>query len=138
MTLTRKEWENLKKTAELKRESSRAPYYRALEQAEVAAAQLTQHPAWNWFLQVLSAEKDVAEQALAAIEAKSRLSTDFSFEVLAQVQASRLAWDSRIKALEEVISIPGEIVGDAKKAKERLKALNHAELQGKPGSPAAS
>jgi hypothetical protein len=138
MVFTREDWVGMKKRAELKRDSERAPYYRGLAQSEVGAKQLTQHSAWNWFLQILTANKEQAEHQLQLMDEKMRSSDDFSHETLARAQASRLAWAERIRTLEEVIALPSQIVDDAKRAKEKLVELNRAESNEKSDSPAAS
>lgn len=138
MAFTEKEWLALKKRAEQKREAERTQYYKGLAQAEVGASNLTQHAAWNWFLQILAAHKENAERYLAAVEQKLRDSDDFSHEGLARVQATRLTWGSRIRTLEEVMALPAQIVDDAQAAEKTLKALKRAESEEKSDSSAAS
>ena len=135
---TRKEANELARRREAKRAAERAPHDRALEQSEVAAKQVTSSPAWNWYLQILSKLKENAEQALAAIDEQARTSEDFSHAELAHTQAIRRAWDMRIQTLDEVMAWPAEIIDHSDKAKERLKALNHAESEEKSSGPAAS
>ena len=78
------------------------------------------------------------QEALAAIDAEAMVSNDFSHENLARIQSARRDWHSRITTLEEVMNLPKQIVDDACKAKEKLKALNHAETNEKSSGPAAS
>ena len=138
MSFTEKEWRERVVRAGAAREAKREPFYRGIVQAEVATEQLTSHPAWNWFCQVLSAYRDDAKEALAAIDAEAMVSNDFSHENLARIQSARRDWHSRITTLEEVMNLPKQIVDDAGKAKEKLKALNHAETNEKSSGPAAS
>jgi hypothetical protein len=141
MVFTEKDWQEWQQRAARKRDAERVPYYRELAQAEVGAAQLTQHAAWNWFLQVLSAKKAVLEKDLAEIERASCVSNDFSHEMLARVQAARRAMRARIETYEEVMALPAQVVSDAKNAKQKLEALqepNRAESKEKSRSSAAS
>ena len=138
MSFTEKEWREMKRRAETRRTSEREPYYRGLAQSEVGSKQLTNHPAWNWFLQILTSTKVESERALAAIDAQARISDDFSHEGLSRVQALRRAWHSRIATLEEVIALPSQIIDDAEKAREKLRALNYAESEDNSPGPAAS
>jgi hypothetical protein len=138
MPFTREDWQKMKKAAVLRRDAERSPYYRGLAQSEVGAKQLTQHSAWNWFLQILTANREQAETYLAKMDQELRSSTDFSYETLALAQATRLAWGARIDALNEVIALPSQIVDDAKLAKEKLEELNRAGLQQKSTDPSAS
>lgn len=131
MSLKRAEWAEMKARAKARAEVGREPLYRGMAQAEVAAEQLTAHPAWNYFVQTLSALRENAEAALAALDASARKSADFSPGGLARAQADRRAWDVRISTLGEIMAIPAQIVDDAGKAKEHLEALNHAETNDK-------
>jgi hypothetical protein len=138
MPFTREDWLQLKKGAALRRDAERSPYYKGLVQAEVGAKQLTQHSAWNWFLQILTANKQQAEHQLAGIDEKLRSSDDFSHTALARAQAARLVWAERIRTLDEVIALPAQIVDDAKVAKGKLEELKRAESEGKPTPAPAS
>jgi len=120
-----------KRTAAIRRERDREPYYRALGQAEVGAAQLTNHAAWNWFLQLLASAKAESEQFLEGINANARISDDFSYETLSKVQAIRRVLDARIKTLEEVMALPAQILDDAKIAKRKLGELKSAKSKEK-------
>ena len=138
MGFTRKDAAEFAHRRAIKREAAREPYYRSLEQAEVGAKQLTNHSAWNWFLQLLASKKDEAEQALAAVDQAARVSADFSSESLSRTQAARLSWQARIEAYAEVMDLPAQILADAAKVQERQKALNHAESEEKTVRQAAS
>ena len=138
MSIERSHWDELQVRLALRRDAERTPLLHAMAQAEVGAKQLTSSPAWNWFLQILSKLKEDAEQALAAIDEQARTSEDFSHAELAHIQAIRRAWDMRIQTLDEVMALPAEIIDHSDKAKERLKALNHAESEEKSPGPAAS
>jgi hypothetical protein len=138
MSLKRSEWLEMLARKSLKRDSSNKPVLSAMVKAEVGAGQLTNHQAWNWFLQILEAMKREAEEGLAAAEAGSRKSDDFSHEGLARVQAIRRAWYARAETLGEVMELPRQIVDDAEKAKEILETLNHAETNEKPSGPAVA
>lgn len=138
MTLTRKEWDEAQKRADAKRSAEHALLYRGLAQAGVGAKQVTTHPAWNWFLQILSALKEQAERGLAELDAKAHQSRDFSHAVLAETQASRLAWQARIQALHEVMDLPNQIIDDSKRAEQKLEELKRAESQEKERSAESS
>lgn len=138
MTFSRNDWLLEVGKAKRNRETARVPQYKGLAQAEVGAKQLTSHPAWNGFVQILSALKEKSEEYLAAVNAEARISEDFSHEGLARVQAARRALHARIFTLEEVIDLPRQIIDDGQKAKEKLEALNHAGLQEKSAGSAAS
>ena len=137
MSLQRREWQEMLARKALERDSKRKPVLTAMTQAEVGAGQLTAHQAWNWFLQILEAEKQVAKEALAAVNAQAQTSEDFSHEALMRQQALRRAWHSRIVTLDWVMGVPAQIVDDAEKAKEMLEALKHAETNEKSTGPAA-
>ena len=137
MSLQRAEWQEMLARKALERDAKRKPALTAMVQAEVGSGQLTAHQAWNWFLQILEARKQEAEEALAAIDVHARTSGDFSHEGLMRVQGDRRAWHSRIVTLEEVMGLPAQIVDDAEKAKELLESLKHAETNEKSTGPAA-
>jgi BMFP domain-containing protein YqiC len=138
MALERTEWRLVKERLKQQREAGREQFYRGVAQAEIGAKQVTQHAAWNWFLQILSAHKEIAKEYLAALDAKQRNSFDFSPEALANAQAARLTWATRVSTLEEIMGLPQQIVDDAKKAQEKLEELNRARTQEKSDSAAAS
>lgn len=135
---SRQEWLKLREKKRLQKTAERAPYYRGLIQSEVASKQLTNHPAWNWFLQLLAGSKQKTEAELASFEAQMRLSGDFSHQALAGSQATRLVYSERLRTLEEVMSLPSRILDEAGNAREKLKELNLAESQGKSSGPEAS
>jgi hypothetical protein len=138
MSFTRKDAQEMARRRAIQKEAAREPYYRSLAQAEVGAKQLTNNPAWNWFLQILASKKEEAEHALSALDHAARISSDFSSEALSRAQAARLSWQARIEAYVEVMGIPAQILADASKAQEKRKALNYAESEENPVRPAAS
>ena len=138
MSFERREYTEFAKRREAKRAATRVQNVRAIEQSEVAAKQLTNSPAWNWFLQIVAALKLNSEAALGEIDAQARVSSDFSHEGLSHVQAIRRGWFVRIATLDEVMDLPGQIIDDAQKAEELLNALKHAESEEKTDSSAAS
>lgn len=138
MIFTRTEWNEMLARQSCKRDAERAPHYKAMVQAEIGVKQVTSSPAWNGFLQILSAKKAEVEEKLALLESTTRSSNDFSHEWLANIQASRRSMQQQIETYAEVMDLPAEIIDNSQRAQEKLESLKHAETNGKSDSSAAS
>lgn len=95
--------------------------------AESPLANLIASEEWRLFLMILQNKLELAQSNLAEVEKVDRESRDFDHAHMSALRCSRREWAQQIRILEEIMEIPGEILADAKTARERLKEKDRAE-----------
>lgn len=126
MAIDREEWDDFRKDERVRRLLGRQQLFTQLAQAEVPAQLLLQDQNFNYFLSLLQQRLETSQSQLAAEEEKRRRSTDFDHANLARAQAACIAWQARIDLLEEIISLPRQIIDDGEIASKFLQIADSA------------
>ena len=120
--MDRDSWEKDQETVRKERRAHRAERatLTPIALAEPPMQRMTKSGDWNFFLKILQNRLELAQSNLLEVEVADRGNTDFDAAKMSALKSSRREWAQRIATLEEVMAIPGEILGDAQRAKQIL------------------
>lgn len=82
----------------------------ALARAAILMEKATHSPEWNFYLEVIQARIETAKEAEKKIMDQFFSSPEFKYEELVSLKVQGMLARERISTLEEILSVPGDII----------------------------